>query len=287
MNIFFGWILPIIIAVMLMRYVNRTMQGGGKDSPLGGGGLGGMFNLGKSNARVYDKDKTTIRFHDVAGEDEAKENLQEIVNYLHDPNQFKSIGATMPKGILLVGPPGTGKSQTITNLIANALFQGKRVLFVAEKMAALSVVQNRLEKINLGPFCLEMHSNKITKRHVLEQLKKSLNAAHIKRPEEYARIADELYEQRCKLIEYMEALHDTKGQEGMSLFDCIIRYESIDTTELDIDANDEDLKRKFRIEKIDSYSHLLRQKYQSCDQHYRDTSKHPLLGLNIEENEPS
>ena len=110
MNIFFGWILPIIIAVMLMRYINRTMQGGGKNSPLGGGGLGGMFNLGKSNARVYDKDKTTIRFHDVAGEDEAKENLQEIVNYLHDPNQFKSIGATMPKGILLVGPPGTGKT---------------------------------------------------------------------------------------------------------------------------------------------------------------------------------
>lgn len=110
MNIFFGWILPIIIAVMLMRYINRTMQGGGKNSPLGGSGLGGMFNLGKSNARVYDKDKTTIRFHDVAGEDEAKENLQEIVNYLHDPNQFKSIGATMPKGILLVGPPGTGKT---------------------------------------------------------------------------------------------------------------------------------------------------------------------------------
>lgn len=203
-----------------------------------------------------------------------------------DSSQMAAVmAAGQGNSFILYGPPGTGKSQTITNLIANALFQGKRVLFVAEKMAALSVVQNRLEKINLGPFCLEMHSNKITKRHVLEQLKKSLNAAHIKRPEEYARIADELYEQRCKLIEYMEALHDTKGQEGMSLFDCIIRYESIDTTELDIDANDEDLKRKFRIEKIDSYSHLLRQKYQAVTSITGTPSKHPLLGLNIEEND--
>ena len=143
------------------------------------------------------------------------------------PIDSSQVAAVMEAGqgnsYILYGPPGTGKSQTITNLIANALFQGKRVLFVAEKMAALSVVQKRLEKINLGPFCLEMHSNKITKRHVLEQLKKALDAAHIIRPEEYARIADELYEQRCKLIEYMEALHDIKGAEGMSLFDCIIR----------------------------------------------------------------
>ena len=110
MNILFGWVVPILLATLLMRYINRSIQGG-KNSPLGGGGLGGgMFNLGKSNARVYDKEKTTIRFSDVAGEDEAKENLQEIVNYLHDPKQFKSIGATMPKGILLVGPPGTGKT---------------------------------------------------------------------------------------------------------------------------------------------------------------------------------
>ena len=186
---------------------------------------------------------------------------------------------------ILYGPPGTGKSQTITNLIANALFQGKRVLFVAEKMAALSVVQKRLEKINLGPFCLEMHSNKITKRHVLEQLKKALDAAHIIRPEEYARIADELYEQRCKLIEYMEALHDIKGAEGMSLFDCIIRYESINTPELDVDANDEELKRQFRIEKMDSYSHLLSQKYQAILSITGAPSKHPLLGLNIVEDD--
>ena len=203
-----------------------------------------------------------------------------------DSSQMAAVmAAGQGNSYILYGPPGTGKSQTITNLIANALFQGKRVLFVAEKMAALSVVQKRLEKINLGPFCLEMHSNKITKRHVLEQLKKALDAAHIIRPEEYARIADELYEQRCKLIEYMEALHDTKGAEGMSLFDCIIRYESINTPELDVDANDEELKRQFRIEKMDSYSHLLSQKYQAILSITGEPSKHPLLGLNIVEDD--
>ena len=68
--------------------------------------------------------------------------------------------AAAGESFVLHGPPGTGKSQTITNMIANALYNGKSVLFVAEKMAALSVVQRRLEKIGLGPFCLEMHSNK-------------------------------------------------------------------------------------------------------------------------------
>ena len=74
------------------------------------------------------------------------------------------------KSFILYGPPGTGKSQTIINMIANALYQGKRVLFVAEKMAALQVVQKRLAKIGLDPFCLELHSNKVTKTHFLEQL---------------------------------------------------------------------------------------------------------------------
>jgi len=127
---------------------------------------------------------------------------------------------------ILFGPPGTGKSQTITNLIANALFQGKRVLFVAEKMAALSVVQKRLEKIGLEPFCLELHSNKSTKKHILEQLDKALNVAHIKQPGEYQKTADDLYAQRQKLIRYMEALH-TVGADGFSLYDCVVRYESL------------------------------------------------------------
>ena len=69
-----------------------------------------MFGMGKSNAKVYVKSSEGIRFSDVAGEDEAKENLSEIVDYLHNPDKYKKIGASMPKGILLVGPPGTGKT---------------------------------------------------------------------------------------------------------------------------------------------------------------------------------
>ncbi len=75
-----------------------------------GGGNSMMFNMGKSNAKVYVKSAEGIRFDDVAGEDEAKENLTEIVNYLHDPSKYQEIGASMPKGVLLVGPPGTGKT---------------------------------------------------------------------------------------------------------------------------------------------------------------------------------
>lgn len=100
-----GWIIPIFFATLLLRaLMSRRSKGGGM--PMGGN----MFGMGKSNARVYDKNKQSIRFSDVAGEDEAKESLQEIVTYLKNPGMYKDIGATMPKGILLVGPPGTGKT---------------------------------------------------------------------------------------------------------------------------------------------------------------------------------
>ncbi len=98
-----GWIFPTILASILLHALMSRNKGGS--------GIGGsMFNIGKSNARVYDKNKQSIRFNDVAGEDEAKESLQEIVTYLKNPGMYKEIGATMPKGILLVGPPGTGKT---------------------------------------------------------------------------------------------------------------------------------------------------------------------------------
>ena len=130
------------------------------------------------------------------------------------------------RSFILHGPPGTGKSQTITNMIANALYQGKRVLFVAEKMAALSVVQARLEKIGLAPFCLELHSNKATKKHFLEQMDKVLNVTKIKEPAAYAKKAEELFAERKSLIAYMNALHQ-KGASGLSLYESITEYLAI------------------------------------------------------------
>ena len=99
-----AWVLPIILFVALGQFMSRKMM-----EKMGGGNCM-MFNMGKSNARVYVKSAEGIKFADVAGEDEAKENLSEIVDYLHDPGKYREIGASMPKGILLVGPPGTGKT---------------------------------------------------------------------------------------------------------------------------------------------------------------------------------
>ena len=99
-----AWVLPIILFVALGQFMSRKMM------EKMGGGNSMMFNMGKSNARVYVKSAEGIKFADVAGEDEAKENLSEIVDYLHDPGKYREIGASMPKGILLVGPPGTGKT---------------------------------------------------------------------------------------------------------------------------------------------------------------------------------
>lgn len=98
------WVLPIVIFIGIGQWMSKKMmdRAGGPNSM--------AFGMGKSNAKIYVKSSEGIRFSDVAGEDEAKENLKEIVDYLHNPNKYKEVGAAMPKGILLVGPPGTGKT---------------------------------------------------------------------------------------------------------------------------------------------------------------------------------
>ena len=102
LNLFLAYVLPVLVMVGLFWFLFRGV--GGK------GGIGGMGNLGKSNAKVYVEKKTGVTFLDVAGQDEAKESLQEIIDILHNPQKYTEIGAKLPKGALLVGPPGTGKT---------------------------------------------------------------------------------------------------------------------------------------------------------------------------------
>ena len=105
LSLILGYVLPIVIFILLGRWLSKKMM-----SSMGNGGPGGMMSFGKSNAKVYVKSSTGIKFSDVAGEDEAKELLTEIVDFLHNPEKYREIGASMPKGALLVGPPGTGKT---------------------------------------------------------------------------------------------------------------------------------------------------------------------------------
>ncbi|MBQ8133192.1 MAG: DUF3320 domain-containing protein [Clostridia bacterium] len=142
-----------------------------------------------------------------------------------DASQLYAIeAASRGESFVLHGPPGTGKSQTITALIANALAQGKTVLFVAEKMAALEVVQKRLEKIGIGDFCLELHSNKSKKRAVLEQLRKASEVTKHRSSEAYAAKAESIANLRKELDIYEAALH-RKHDFGKSLYDLINIYE--------------------------------------------------------------
>ena len=152
-----------------------------------------------------------------------------------DSSQLEAIyEAVNNKSFILHGPPGTGKSQTITNIIANALYRGKRVLFVAEKMAALSVVQNRLAAIGLAPFCLELHSNKVKKTAILNQLRETTEVVKQQPPEDFQRDASRLLSFRQEINTYIEALHKFYPF-GSSLHDAITKYLSIDSdVEFDI-----------------------------------------------------
>ena len=141
-----------------------------------------------------------------------------------DSSQYSAISLSRAgKSFVLHGPPGTGKSQTITNIIANALEDGKRVLFVAEKKAALDVVKKRLDGIGIGEFCLELHSNKTDKSDVLSRLEKTLALANSEPVEGFDSAAEELNELRDELKKPMLALHK-KRRLGISVYQAILLY---------------------------------------------------------------
>ena len=146
-----------------------------------------------------------------------------------DASQLFAIeSAAEGKSFVLHGPPGTGKSQTITALIANVLAEGKTVLFVAEKMAALEVVQKRLSAIGLAPFCLELHSNKAKKKDVLEQLRQASEVTKYRSSGEYAASVSRIKALREDLNKYATALH-RQQKCGKTLFQLINEYQAYET----------------------------------------------------------
>lgn len=143
-----------------------------------------------------------------------------------DSSQIKAIMDSVNNvSFVLDGPPGTGKSQTIVNMIVNALYHHKSVLFVAQKMAALEVVKKRIDDIKLGDFCLEIHSNKATKRHVLEQLEQALNYGRLQSPIELKDVENKLSIKKEYLNKLVEKLKINKY--GISLYDALTKYFSL------------------------------------------------------------
>ena len=181
------------------------------------------------------------------------------------------------RSFILFGPPGTGKSQTITNMIANALYHDRRVLFVAEKMAALEVVQRRLAKVGLDPFCLEMHSNKANKSHLLHQLQTALDITRIKTPEEYADESRRLFEQRNALNKQINLLHQPQ-LTGLSLYDYITRYLAINSS--DSLEPTRQMTDGITQERITEYETLVLQLAPVLDLIGTPTT-HPLFGLDV------
>ena len=196
-----------------------------------------------------------------------------------DSSQLSAIVAsTKGKSFILHGPPGTGKSQTITNIITNALYHGKRVLFVAEKMAALSVVQERLEKLGIGDFCLELHSNKATKRHLIQQLSsilENLEKSGVTNTHLY--MAEQLYEQRKELMQHVDALHRCASEDEFSIYESIMHYCRFNEYGLlDLEGMERPniipqnlTEYEYYIERLGAIIRLIGQ-----------PSKHPLLGIN-------
>lgn len=193
-----------------------------------------------------------------------------------DSSQMAAVtAAATGQSFVLHGPPGTGKSQTITNMIANALYQGKTVLFVAEKMAALNVVQKRLAQIGLDPFCLELHSNKTNKSAVLSHLNRTLEYGRVKSPEEYEETAEKIYGLRRELNAVIEALH-VKRKYGASLYEAIGAFEKASGLRGRI-RFDKRLLGKADREIIAKWEELIRQ-YGVAIEDMGEYAGHPLLG---------
>src|SRR5690606_8698773 len=168
--------------------------------------------------------KLCTTLQSVEGNELELENLPTSTLFLPisaDNSQLNAVkNANENTTFILHGPPGTGKSQTITNIIADALANNKKVLFVAAKKAALDVVHTRLENIGLGPFCLELHSNKSKKSDVLQQFERTLTVPKYQSTESFIDEANRIDSKRKELNQYVLKLHQ-KNEIGWSIYDTI------------------------------------------------------------------
>lgn len=163
---------------------------------------------------------------EVISEEESVEELEKYEDFAaplyYDSSQLKAIlDCGQGKSFILDGPPGTGKSQTIVNMIANAFYNGKKVLFVAEKKAALDVVADRLAKLGLGNYCLELHSNKATKGDFFSKLGAVMDFGQTKNPEDYRAQCESLTAKKNELRQAINKMHSTE-RCCLSLYDCIL-----------------------------------------------------------------
>ncbi len=220
-----------------------------------------MWNDLKSNMEEFSKNKIVSSLlegkltFEAEGMDYGTTSIDDIYSpgdvlypVSSDASQSVAVMAAKEgKSFVLHGPPGTGKSQTITNIIANALMDGKRVLFVAQKMAALEVVQRRLDSIGIRSFCLELHSNKANKTAVLNQLERSLKIAKIGKSEEYKRKSDEIKARKDELNSIVQTLYK-RDESGYSIYDLISedsKTKSVDKyIELPINMDTTDIRGK-------------------------------------------
>ncbi len=204
----------------------------------------------------------------------------------YDSTQLKAIlKCGEGKSFILDGPPGTGKSQTIVNMIVNAFYQGKTVLFVAEKKAALDVVADRLKKLgdpnsnnNLGRFCLELHSNKANKVEFFEKLKSSMELGVTKNPEEFEQKCQELEAKRDKVLQTINKMHENKYY--YSLYDAIVKQAELSYLDYNSEFDEEFLLSLNDEKNREIYS--LIETYISSASNMQDFNNTPLKTLKIE-----
>lgn len=240
-----------------------------KKNPIVEGLLEGQL---KENLKIFDLDNLDLHY-----------NPSDILLPIPaDSSQLEAICAAVEgHSFILHGPPGTGKSQTITNIIANALYRGKRVLFVAEKMAALSVVYSRLKSIGLDPFTLEIHSNKARKAEVLAQLKKSTEVKSKKLGFDIDHESSRINELKNELDKVFQKLHQ-ETFHGISIFEIFSKYIKYEKFQGDL-VVPEELVEHLDKSAIPNFVDYVKRLGKAAEQAGNPSLNHPFFGVWLKE----